>query len=108
MLKVEIKLNEKQIEHDAKYSKNSIYQAIDKAFIKYDFRKEKLADGTACYYGNGNARDYGILGRIITSLKDKEWFTPYLKKWLWHNSDDGEKGEYRLMPRKDVSKMKVL
>ena len=61
MLKVEIKLNEKQIEHDAKYSKNSIYQAIDKAFIKYDFRKEKLADGTVCYYGNGNARDYGIV-----------------------------------------------
>ena len=90
MLKVEIKLNEKKIEYDARYSISSIYQAIDKAFAKYDFRKEKLSDGTVCYYGNGNARDYGTFGRITTSLKDKEWFTPYLTKWLWYNSDDGE------------------
>lgn len=44
MLKVEIKLNEKKIEYDARYSISSIYQAIDKAFAKYDFRKEKLSD----------------------------------------------------------------
>lgn len=90
MLKVEIKLNNRKIADDAKYSERSIYQSIDKAFAKYEFRREELDDGTICYYGNGNRKDYGIFGRIITALKDKEWFMPYLTKWLWYNSDDGE------------------
>ena len=42
------------------------------------------------YCGTGMARDYGTFGRIITTLKDKEWFMNYLVKWLWYNSDDGE------------------
>ena len=90
MLKVEIKLNNQKIEEEAKYSMQSIYQTLDKTFAKYTFRKEELSDGTICYYGNGNRKDYGTFGRIITTLKDKEWFVPYLTKWLWYNSDDGE------------------
>ena len=90
MLKVEIKLNDQKIAEDAKYNTQSIYQTLDKTFAKYTFHKEELADGTICYYGNGNRRDYGTFGRIITALKDKDWFMPYLTKWLWYNSDDGE------------------
>ena len=90
MLKLEIKLDDKQIISDAKYNPDSIYNTIDKVFAKYHFQKEEQDDGTICYYGNGMPRDYGIFGRLITTLKDKEWFMTYLTKWLWYNSDDGE------------------
>ena len=90
MLKLEIKLDEARITAENKYSLDSIYGAIEQAFAKYNFRGERLADGTLCYYGNGMAKDYGIFGRLITSLKDKAWFMEKLVKWLWYNSDDGE------------------
>ncbi len=54
-----------------------------RAFAKYHFPKQTLPDGTVCYCGTGMARDYGTFGRIITTLKDKEWFMAYLVKWLW-------------------------
>ncbi len=90
MLKLEIKIDDKKVEQEGKYPVASIYNAVDKAFMKYDFKKEILKDGTFCYYGNGMSKDYGIFGRIITTLKEKEWFMDYLIKWLWYNSDDGE------------------
>ena len=89
MLKLEIKLNGAQIRQDGTYSPESIRAALDNAFGKYQFRREDLPDGTICYYGNGRPQDYGAFGRLITSLKDKAWFVPYLDKWLWYNSDDG-------------------
>ena len=36
------------------------------------------------------AEKRSLIGRLITTLKDKEWFMAYLVKWLWYNSDDGE------------------
>lgn len=90
MLKLEIKLDDDRITTEAKYSSDSIYSAIDKAFSKYQFKKEVQEDGTISYQGNGMPRDYGVFGRLITTLKDKEWFMAYLTKWLWYNSDDGE------------------
>ena len=86
MLKLEIKLDDRKIQADHKYSSAAIYGALDKTFSKYHFRREDLADGTLCYYGNGQARDYGTFGRLITTLKDKDWFVPYLVKWLWYNN----------------------
>lgn len=90
MLKLEIKFDDTRMREDRKYAPEAIYAAVDKAFAKYQFPKETLSDGTVCYRGTGMARDYGTFGRIITTLKDKEWFMNYLVKWLWYNSDDGE------------------
>lgn len=90
MLKTEIKLDHALILSSAKYSEKSIYDMLDETFGKYGFMKTELEDGTICYKGNGNAGDYGSFGRLITTLKNKEWFMPYLTKWLWYNSDDGE------------------
>lgn len=89
MLKLEIKLNDSLIRQDAKYDPDSIRSVLDQTFGRYQFRKETLPDGTVCYYGNGRPQDYGTFGHLITALKDKNWFVPYLSKWLWHNSDDG-------------------
>ncbi len=93
MLKLEMKFNDEKLLNDAKYSQSSIYEQVDSTFSKYCFRKEKLQDGSICYYGNGQAKDYGIFGKIITTLKDKEWFMTYLIKWLWYNSDESENEE---------------
>ena len=90
MLKLEIKVDEGKVSDEGKYTADGIYSTLDKAFEKYSFNKEILGDGTRCYYGNGQARDYGAFGRIITSLKNKEWFINNISKWLWYNSDDGE------------------
>lgn len=90
MLKLEIKLDEEKISADHRYRPESIYQALEMAFLKYNLRKTQEPDGTICFMGNGNPKDYGAFGCIITSLKEKAWFMDYVTKWVWYNSDDGE------------------
>ena len=90
MLKLEIKMDEDKILADQKYRVESIYQALEQAFARYKLGKTKEPDGTLCFVGNGNPKDYGAFGCIITSLKEKAWFMDYVTKWIWHNSDDGE------------------
>ena len=90
MLKLEMKFNEGLMLEDGKYEPAAVYGALDRTFSKYGMRRQALSDGTVCYLGSGRAGDYGVFGRLITSLKDKPWFMPYLVKWLWYNSDDGD------------------
>ncbi len=90
MLKLEIKMDEKKIAADRKYQVESIYQALEQAFARYRLNKTEESDGTLCFVGNGNPKDYGAFGCIITSLKEKAWFMDYVTKWIWYNSDDGE------------------
>ena len=90
MLKLEIKMDEDKILADQKYRVESIYQALEQAFARYRLGKTKESDGTLCFVGNGNPKDYGAFGCIITSLKEKAWFMDYVTKWIWYNSDDGE------------------
>ena len=90
MLKLEIKLDEKKILDDQRYKADSIYQALEKAFLRYNLKKIQEPDGTICFMGTGNPKDYGAFGCIITSLKEKEWFMDYVTKWVWYNSDDVE------------------
>ena len=35
-------------------------------------------------------KDYAVFGMLIYSLHNKNWFIPYVEKWLWYNSDDNE------------------
>ena len=42
MLKLEIKLNERLVEQEAKYPPHSIYQTLDKMFGKYNLSKSIL------------------------------------------------------------------
>ena len=70
MLKLEIKLDENKILADQKYKVESIYQALEQAFAKYRLNKTQEPDGTLCFFGNGNPKDYGAFGCIITSLKE--------------------------------------
>lgn len=71
MLKLEIKLDEGKILTDQRYKVESIYQALEKAFFNYNLKKIQEPDGTICFVGNENPKDYGAFGCIITSLKKK-------------------------------------
>ncbi len=93
MLKLEIKLDDSKIRADQKYKVESIYQSLEQTFAKYKLRMVQESDGTLFFCGNGNPRDYGAFGCIITSLKEKAWFMDYVTKWIWYNSDDGENEE---------------
>jgi len=93
MLKLEIKLDESKIKADQKYKAESIYQSLEQTFARYRLCMVKEPDGTLFFCGNGNPKDYGAFGCIITSLKEKSWFMDYVTKWLWYNSDDGENEE---------------
>ena len=73
MLKLEIKMDEEKIRAEKKYSVESIYQALQQAFSKYKFNQMQDADGTMSFTGNGNPKDYGAFGNIITSLREKTW-----------------------------------
>lgn len=90
MLKLEIKMDEAKIAAEQKYRVESIYQALEQAFSRYKLNHTQNADGTMCFTGNGNPKDYGAFGSIITSLREKVWFMDYVTKWVWYNSDDGE------------------
>lgn len=84
-----MRLDETKISTEQKYEISDIYTAIERKFEKYQFVKAIDADGTISYKGIGKANEYGAFGKIITSLKNEEWFMPYVIKWLWFNSDDG-------------------
>ncbi|MCD8045354.1 MAG: hypothetical protein LUE90_01630 [Clostridiales bacterium] len=90
MLKLEIKLDEKKIEAECKYTAENIYRALEQVFSYYKLIEEQTSDGTMWFYGSGDPRDYGSFGRIITSLREKPWFMDYVTKWVWYNSDDSE------------------
>ena len=93
MLKLEIKMDESKIEADRKYQAERIYQALESAFSRYSLNKIVQPDGTLCFVGNGDPKDYGAFGSIITSLKEKVWFMDYVTRWIWYNSDDGANEE---------------
>ncbi|MCR5727360.1 MAG: hypothetical protein K6G24_07830 [Lachnospiraceae bacterium] len=93
MLKLEIKLNSIVSSDATLKTVEDIYSSLDNLFDKHSFRIEIYADGTHCYYGNGNPKDYGVFGMIITALKNKQWFLDNTSKWLWYNSDDGDDEE---------------
>jgi len=92
MLKLEYRLNEKQMIEDGDYEPNAITARLDKAFFQFGFRKEVLEDGTICFWGNKHRDDYAHFGALINALKKKSWFIKYADKWLWYNSD-GQRDE---------------
>ena len=59
MLKLEIKLDEFKIQSKHKYDADSIYQALEKSFLKHDIPMTQEIDGTLVFCGKGRPSDYG-------------------------------------------------
>lgn len=90
MLKLEIKLDEEKIREAGKYNPDSLRQMLVQAFASQRLDYFMEPDGTLFFVGGGNARDYGCFGKMITTLKNQQWFMEYVIRWIWYNSDDGE------------------
>ncbi|MDO5415880.1 MAG: hypothetical protein Q4F29_01660 [Lachnospiraceae bacterium] len=93
MLKLEIKMDENKIQFENQYLAENIYQMLAELFDRFQLKQEILEDGTLSVHGNNQPWDYGAFGYIITLLKDKMWFMPYVIKWVWYNSDNNENEE---------------
>lgn len=89
MLKMEFKLDESKIKEANMYTPERIYAAIDDASQRNGFKKMRTDDGSIIYQGTNHRNDYALFGRMITSLRKKDWFINNAVKWLWFNSDDG-------------------
>ena len=87
MLKLELRMNKEQIIEKGEYDPAALEERLDKGFLQFGFRKEKLTDGTICYWGNNQRHDYAHFGALINSLQDTPWFMEYADKWLWYNSN---------------------
>lgn len=87
MLKLELRMDRDRIEEKGEYDPEKLQERLDKGFFRFGFRKEILADGTICYWGNNQRHDYAHFGALINSLEDTPWFMEYVDKWLWYNSD---------------------
>lgn len=93
MLKLEIKLDEGKIREAGRYAPDSLRQTLIQAFVKQQLDSVVESDGTMIFVGRGQAKDYGCFGKMITTLKNQQWFMEYVVRWLWYNSDDGENEE---------------
>lgn len=90
MLKLEIKLDEEKIREAGKYAPDSLRQTLIQAFAKQQLDSAVEPDGTLFFVGRGQAGDYGCFGKMITTLKNQQWFMEYVVRWIWYNSVDGE------------------
>ncbi|WP_321010026.1 hypothetical protein [Hungatella effluvii] len=90
MLKLEIRLDEEKIRETGKYAPESLRQTLIQSFAKQQLDSVVEPDGTLFFVGRGRARDYGCFGKMITALRNQQWFMEYVDRWIWYNSDDGE------------------
>ena len=90
MLKMIIRLNEDKIKNENIYRLDGIYKAIHSAFAQMDF--SRVYDGTDAmiYHDNGDSKDFAKFGRIVNTLKKKDWFLDNVLVWLLCDSDDSE------------------
>ena len=90
MLKLEIKLDEEKIREAGRYAPASLRQTLIPAFAKQQLDPVTEPDGTLFFVVRGQARNYCCFGKMITTLKNQQWFMEYVVRWIWYNSDDGE------------------
>ena len=93
MLKMIIRLNEDKIKNENIYRLDGMYKAIHSAFAQMDF--PRVYDGTESmiYHDNGDSNDFAKFGRIVNTLKKKEWFLDNALIWLLCDSYDSDNPE---------------
>ncbi|MBR1442116.1 MAG: hypothetical protein IJ583_01110 [Firmicutes bacterium] len=91
MLKLEIVLDEEKIKKDDIYELSDIYEVIDKLFTDNGLPKMETDNSNSVFYrDNGRNTDLGTMFSCIFYLEEQEWFMPYVKKWIYYNSDMGK------------------
>ncbi|MBR1442315.1 MAG: hypothetical protein IJ583_02135 [Firmicutes bacterium] len=92
MQKLEILLDEEKIKQEDKYELADIYNGIDELFAEEGLPKMPTdANSKSIFYrDNGRNTDLGAIFSCVFYLRDQDWFMPYVKKWLYYNSDNGK------------------
>jgi hypothetical protein len=90
MIKMQIKMNEKKINDEGRYSLSKIYGALDEYFVGR-LSVKKGSDGF--YVGTGSPKDFGNFGLAMVTLGKKDWFMDNVETWLYYNSEDSDNPE---------------
>lgn len=91
MIKVEIELDEQKINQENKYVPESIMNTLDDVFASKNQPILEADKFRRVYRDSGNPeKDFAILGGLVMELYLQEWFSPYVKKIMWYNSENGE------------------
>ena len=90
MLKMIIRLNEEKILNEKIYRLDGMYKAIHSAFKQMGFPRIYDTNNAIIYCDKGDSKDFAKFGRIINTLKKKDWFLDNALEWLLCDSDDAD------------------
>ena len=79
-MRMKIKLNEEKARENGKYTVEEMYKKIDDLAKKVNITKK---DKEGAFVGNNDRYDLSSFIRIVVTLKDCNWFKPYVEEWLW-------------------------
>ena len=87
MMRMKIKLNEEKARENGKYTVEEMYKKIDDLAKKVNITKK---DKEGAFVGNNDRYDLVSFIRIVLTLKDCNWFKPFVKEWLWDENGEVE------------------
>lgn len=85
--KLEIELDDEKIIADDKYEIESIYETIRGMFADEGIPEVKT-DGHILVFASNKTDDkeFARFGLIETTLIEKKWFMPYVKRMMWYDT----------------------
>ena len=86
-MRMKIKLNEEKARENGKYTVEEMYKKIDDLAKKVNKTKK---DKEGAFVGNNDRYDLSSFIRIVLTLKDCNWFKPFVKEWLWDENGEVE------------------
>ena len=86
-MRMKIKLNEEKARENGKYTVEEMYKKIDDLAKKVNITKK---DKEGAFVGNNDRYDLASFIRIVLTLKDCNWFKPYVEEWLWDENGEVE------------------
>lgn len=87
MMKMKIKLDEQKIKESGEYTVDEMYKKIDNLAKKVNITRK---DKEGAFVGNNDRYDLASFIRIVLTLKDCNWFKPFVKEWLWDENGEVE------------------
>lgn len=90
MLKMLITLNHDKIGGERKYNASGMEQAICTLFENAGFHRIVDDTDSVIYEGSNSSRDFGMLGRIVNTLKRQKWFMENVTEWRLYDNDSSD------------------
>ena len=87
MIKMQIKMDERKIKLEGRYSLEKIRTILDNYLVNTLYLS-KAQDGF--YLSAESNDDFGNFGLAMTTLGKKSWFMENVDTWLYFNSEDSD------------------